>query len=264
MVLLAGWTGAAAGAEPKSVHVRGSTTMLPMAQYMAEAYMAEQPGVTVAVSDGGTNRGYKSILDGTADVALVSGPLPAELKREMDRRGVRLTSITAAHNAIVPVVHPANPLASLSPEQLKHIFTGRIDDWKSVGWKSAPIKVFVGPPSGGITESWKEAVIGNDGTYTPQGIVLGTAERIRRVAADPLAISFVAFGGINQSVKALQVNHVAASAETVLDGRYLLHSPLMLVTNDKSAAVTRDFVRYFATPRKHLRFPGIITVESVD
>lgn len=247
-----------------SVHVRGSTTLLPMAQRVAEEYMARHPGTTIAVNAGGTFRGYKSVLDGTADVGLVSGPLPDDLEREPARRGIRLVSVTAAYSAIVPIVHPSNPLANLNTDQLKHIFTGRIANWKDVGGKDAPIKVFVGPPSGGITEAWKDAIIGEDDTYTAKGIALPTEERVRRVAADPLAISFAAFGGTDASVRLLRINGIAATTDTVLDGRYPLRSPLMLVTTDRPSAAARDFVDYFSMPRKRNSMTGIVTVESLD
>lgn len=255
---------AGTGAATASVHVRGATTLQPMAQYMAEAYMSEHPAVTVAVSAGGTVRGYKSIMDGTADVALVSGAAPGDLRQEMDRRGIKLLTVTAAYNAIVPVVHPGNPIGSLSPDQLRNIFTGRIKNWKYLGGKNAHINVYIGPPSGGITEAWREAVIGDGDTYTPGGIVLATEDRIRRVAADPLAISFIAYGSVKSSIKPLKVNEVAVSVGTVLDGSYVLRTPLMLATTDRPSAAARDFVRYFATPRKRLRFAGIVTVETLD
>lgn len=262
-LLFASVAGAADVAAP-AVQVRGSTTLLPMAQRIAESYMAEHPGASIAVSAGGTARGYKAVLDGTADVGLVSGPMPPELEREMQRRGVKLASVTAAYNALVPIVHVSNPLGTLDTSQLKHIFNGRITNWKEVGGRNAPIKVYVGPPSGGITEAWKEAIIGDDGTYTAKGIVLATDERVRRVAADPLAISFVAFGGTNPSVKLLNINGITATTETVLDGRYPLRSPLTLVMREDVTAAARDFVTYFSRPRKRNRFAGIVTVESVD
>lgn len=251
-------------AAPRSVHVRGSTTLLPMAQRVAGEYMARRPDTTVAINGGGTFRGYKSVLDGTADVGLVSGPLPDELEREPARRGIRLVSVTAAYSAIVPIVHPSNPLVNLSTDQLKHIFSGRIANWKDVGGKDAPIKVFVGPPSGGITEAWKDAILGEDGTYTAKGIALPTEERVRRVAADPLAISFAAFGGTDASVKLLRINGITAGTDTVLDGRYPLRSPLMLVTTDRPSAAAREFVDYFSMPHKRNSMTGIVTVESLD
>ena len=264
LAFVAHTAGAADDEVSGSVHVRGSTTLLPMAQRVAEEYMAKRPGATIAINAGGTFRGYKSVLDGTADVGLVSGPLPAELEHEPARRGVRLVSVTAAYSAIVPIVHPSNPLANLSTDQLKHIFSGRIANWKEVGGKDSPIKVFVGPPSGGITEAWKDAILGDEGTYTAKGIALPTDERVRRVAADPLAISFAAFGGTDASVKLLRINGVTAGTDTVLDGRYPLRSPLMLVTTDRASAATRAFVDYFSTPRKRNSMAGIVTVESLD
>lgn len=263
-VLSGGWHAACAADATAAVHVRGARTLLPMAQYMAESYMSEHPGATIAVSGGGTVRGYKSVMDGTAEVGLVSGPVPDDLQKEIDRQRIKLTRVIAAYNAIVAIVHPANALDSLNPEQLRHIFTGRINNWKYVGGRNLPIHVYVGTPSDGITETWRETVIGANKTYTPKGLVLDTEARVKRIAADPLAITFIAFGNLNSSVKPLKVNDVAATTYTVLDGSYVLGAPLMLVTAEKPAALTKDFVQYFSTPRKRLRFAGIITVETVD
>ena len=79
MLLQVGGAGAQPGGERKAVHIRGSTAFMPIAQHIAETYMNEQPGRVVALSGGGSTRGYKSIIDGTADIALVSHAVPPEL-----------------------------------------------------------------------------------------------------------------------------------------------------------------------------------------
>jgi phosphate transport system substrate-binding protein len=189
---------------------------------------------------------------------LVSGAVPDDLQKEIERRGIALMSVTAGYNAVVPVVHPSNPLASVSLKQLKNIFSGRINDWKTVGGKNASINVFVGPPSGGITETWKDAVLGDDGAFSPKAVVIGAEQRIKRVAADPAAITFLTVGELDQSVKALRIDGVAATPESVLDGRHPVRTPLMLVTTDKPSAATAAFIKYFTTPRKAFRFAGFV------
>lgn len=257
-------TAGAAGSGLGTVHVRGSTTFLSAAQRVGESYMEDQPGTTVAISGGGTVRGYKSIMDGTADIALVSGPAPLDLHREILRRGIKLVSKTVAYNAIVAVVHPSNPIDNLSAVQLKGIFTGRINNWKSVGGSNAPITVLIGPPTGGITEAWKDAVIGDEGTYTPKAAVMSAAARAKRISAEPLAIGFLVLNEINRNVKPLKFNQVAASTDTVHDGKYPLRTALTLVTSDKPSAAATAFINYFTDHQKQLEFAGIITSESTD
>ncbi|RJP90110.1 MAG: extracellular solute-binding protein, partial [Desulfobacteraceae bacterium] len=58
-----------AGAWAESLGINGSTTVLPIAQKAAEAFMKIHPDVNVSVSGGGSGNGIKAIIDGTTDIA---------------------------------------------------------------------------------------------------------------------------------------------------------------------------------------------------
>lgn len=260
--LLAAWGGAAAGVEPKSVQVRGSTTFLSVAQQVGESYMQEHPGVAVTITGTGSVRGYKSIMDGTADIALVDGPPPADLKREIDRRGIKLASLTVAYSAMVAVVHPSNPVNSLTPDQLRHIFTGRINDWKMVGGKSGPIQVFIGPPSSGLTQAWKTVVLAEDQIFTSKAIVVPSRAKGQWVASHPASITFMAPIDIDKNVRALQARGVAATPQTVRHATYPLRTAVMLVTSDKPGPATQRFLQYFSAHRIAMERAGLIMADK--
>src|SRR4051812_46859496 len=67
-----------------SVHIRGSTTLTPLTQQIAEAYMDEHANARIVISSGGTERGYKAVVDGTADIAMASGEIPDSIASECD------------------------------------------------------------------------------------------------------------------------------------------------------------------------------------
>lgn len=245
-----------------AVHVRGSTTFLGMAQHVSESYMKERPSTLVTVTGTGSARGYKSIIDGTADIALVDGPLPSELKREFDRRQRHASYFTIAYSAMVAIVHPSNTVESLTLDQLKHIFTGRFRNWRDVGGKNEDIHVFVGSPTSGLTQAWKAEVMGEDVFFTPKVEVLRTTDKLKRVAADAVSITFVPLGEVNGNVRPLKVNGVAATAEAVLSGRYPLRTSIMLVTTDHASSATLEFIRYFSAHRKGIELAGLIKVDT--
>lgn len=254
---------AAAGGGAKSVHIRGSTTLLPLMQNMGEAYMREHPDVSVVISGGGTARGYKAILDSTADIAMASGVAPEEIANETNRRGIKLHSTTLSYSVIVAVVHPSNAISNLGMKQLRSIFTGRISNWKEVGGKNAPIKVLIGPPTGGITDTWKRLILGEEDTYTPSGIVMDNADRIEQLAKEPFGITFLTIGTENNAhLKILKVDGVAPNAETVRSGHYPLRAPLMLVTTETPSVTAKEFIRYFSMPNKMLPFDGVVSIGS--
>jgi phosphate transport system substrate-binding protein len=262
LVLLSACGSSTWGAEPHAVQVRGSSTFLPVAQRVAESYMREHPGEAITLTGSGSARGYKSIMDGTTDIALVDGPPPPDLKREMDRQGTKLTSLTVAYSAMVGVVHPSNPVTSLTSDQLRHIFTGRITDWKLVGGKTGPIQVFIGSPTSGLTQAWKTAVLGKGEVFMAKAVVLRTGEKPQRVAADPAAITFMASSDVDKHVHALQTGGVAATTQTVLDGSYPLQVSVMLVTGDKPSPATQRFMQYFSVHRQGIELAGLVMAEK--
>ena len=90
--------------------------------------------------------------------------------------------------AMVPIVNPGNPVDDLSMRQLRDIFTGHISNFRQVGGRDVPIKVLVGSPKDGLTESWRAALIDASDHHTPRIIVLNANERRELVGADAAAI----------------------------------------------------------------------------
>jgi phosphate transport system substrate-binding protein len=237
--------GNAATVTPCAVQLRGSTTLMPIVQSWAEQYMRTKPACKIVVIGGGTQRGYKAILDGTADVAMASGALPEDLAADVKRQQINLRYTTVGYEVVVPVVHPSNPLNDISIRQLKDVFSGRITQWQELNGNNLGIVPFIGPPSGGITETWKRLILGDDATYTPAGVVASSAERARQVALEPRAISFLPINEMRkQKLKPLKVNGVPANAQTIREGRFPLRGELMLVEVGKSTAAAREFVKF--------------------
>jgi ABC-type phosphate transport system substrate-binding protein len=156
----------AASAGEKAVHVRGTEVLVPMAQYMAETYMRDHPGSTIVVNGGGTFKGYKSLLDGTADIAMVSSSEQENVNNLFSKDSPHLAKTVVGYTAIVPVVHPNNPLQNISLERLRDVFSGSIKNWKQLGGQDAAIVILIGrqpmdsprPGSKGCSENFTPSV----------------------------------------------------------------------------------------------------------
>lgn len=226
----------------RAVHLTGSTTLLPRMRRAAEAFMHGHPDARIVIPGAfGTARGYKALLDGTADIAMASGAVPDELALSMAELGISLESTIVSQDAIVPLVHASNPVHDLSLRQLRHIFSGRIRNWREVGGNDGVIEVLGGPPAGGISSSWKTLVLGGE-PYTPSMCVLDLSDRLARVAVSPLAISFLAQMPLaDKRLKTVTVNAMAALPWV---SAYPLRVPMMLVTRSAPPALARQFVAY--------------------
>ena len=126
-----------AGAGPafsaETIVVKGSTTVLPVAQATAEAYMAGHPGINVSISGGGSGNGIKALVDKSTDIANSSRFIKDKEIKMAQTKGIFPVPHRVAIDAIVPVVHPKNPVANLTIEQLSLIYQGKIKNWKEVG-----------------------------------------------------------------------------------------------------------------------------------
>lgn len=231
-----------APAASSAVHLAGSTTMLSRMRRVAEAYMGERPAARIVVIDGGgTARGCKALLDRTVDIAMASGGVPDEFANQLaGRRALRTTIIST--DAIVPLVHAANPVADLSLRQLANIFSGRISNWKEAGGADAPIHVLVGPPGGGVTVSFKQLVLGDDATFTPSRVVLETGKRLQLAGGDPHAITYVAMMPLDRL--GLKILTVDGLQPDVLASAYPLRAPMMLALAGAPSAAAGHFIAY--------------------
>lgn len=248
-----------------SLHLRGSTTLLPLAQRVAEAYMEKHPKIIVNVSGGGTQRGYKSLLDGTADLALVSSDPSEEIQQSLARRKQKTRAVNIAYSALVVAVHPHNPINSITLPQLQEVFSGRLNNWKNLGGEDAPIHVLIGPPSGGITEVWKSRVLGDNNTYTPLAAVMSAQERHFNLSTDTNAITYLPLNESGDGIKSLAVNRVSPSKENIHNGKYPLRTALSLVSLVPATPLIQDFSRFMQTRLQEMSEEHLIAaVEEIQ
>ena len=139
--------------------VKGSTTVFPIAQAAAQIYMKNHPGVNITVSGTGSNDGITALVDKTTDIANASRDIKKEEKELAQGKDVYLVSNLIAIDAIVPIVHPDNPVKDLTVEQLNLIYQGKINNWKNVGGPNKGIIVISRHPSSGTYDTWAEKIL---------------------------------------------------------------------------------------------------------
>lgn len=136
-----------------TVNLNGSTTVLPVMQQVSEAFMQKNPGVVVTISGTGSGNGIKALRDKMTDVAMSSRDLKDKEKKDFEAHGINPVKIPVALDAIIPVVSPKNAVASLTMEQLRDLFAGKIKNWKELGGADAPVVVVGRDSSSGTFES---------------------------------------------------------------------------------------------------------------
>ncbi|MDB6020556.1 MAG: Phosphate binding protein [Pedosphaera sp.] len=216
----------AASARAGNITVKGSDTLVILAQKWAEIYMGQHPDVKIQVNGGGSGVGFAALQNQQVDIADASRKIKAkELEACIKAFGKRPTEYKVAMDGLSVYVNNDNPVKELSLAQLKDIFTGKVKNWKEVGGKEEPITVYSRENSSGTYEFFKDHVLkGEDFTPTAQ-TQQGTAILLQSVARD---LGGIGYGGAayGSGARALAVKADASSKaiepseETVVNGTY--------------------------------------------
>lgn len=229
--------------------INGSTTILPIAQKAAEAYMAQNPGVKISLSGGGSGNGIKAIIDGTADIGNASRFISQKEVSLAGTKNVYPVPFRIALDCIVPVVNPKNSVSNLTRTQLKEIYLGKIKDWKEVGGTAGKIVVISRDSSSGTFGVWKELVMGEERVIPSALTVPSNGGIVQAVSTTPGAIGYVGLGYMTGEIKAVKVDGVEASEQNTLNGSFPLSRGLFMFTKGWPQGDTMGFISFILSKK---------------
>jgi len=235
----------------ESIEIRGSGSVLSLAQRVAEAYMHDQPKAIVVVSSGGNRRGLKSLILGTCEMAMAATEVPPDLEKLAQDRKIELVSTEIYRDAVVAVVDPRNPIKDLSMKQLRDVFRGATTNWNELGGRDAPIVVTTHEPTSVTFEIFKKVVLGDDAVITPKALVTHHDDFEKSITED--AIGYTGFHDAG-ALKRLTLGGVAASVGTIASGHYPIRRTLRLYQRKPETAIGKALLGYFLAPDKGQAF----------
>ena len=230
------------GGGQEKITIVGSTSVQPVAEALATEYMKKNPDVKITVQGGGSSVGIKSVQDGTADIGTTS-------KNLKDDESKGLTQWELGKDGIAIVVNKDNKVSGLTSEQIKGIFSGEITNWKEVGGSDGEINVIVREEGSGTRDAILEMVLGSkDAKFVKGAIVQSSTEAVQQaVAQDPNAIGFISYAAVKDS-KALKVDNVAPTEETILDGTYKIQRPFIFLVKGEPTGAVKAFIDWVNGP----------------
>ena len=230
--------------------IKGSDTVLPIAQQTAEHFMALNPATRVTVTGGGTGVGISALLDQTTDIAMASRAIKFSEKMKVKSAGEDLAEVPIAYDALAIVVHPSNPVKRLTRQQLEDIFRGKITNWQQVGGDDRKIVVYSRETSSGTYEFFKESVLRNKNYMSSSLSMPATGAIIQSVSQTRGAIGYVGLAYVSPRIKTLAVSYdgkhyAAPTLANALNKTYPIVRPLYYYYNRKDSlaiAPLLDFV----------------------
>ena len=232
---------AGCGKTTGSVTTDGSTSMEKVIGALGEAFQNDT-GISFTYNPTGSGPGIKAVQEGRCDIGLSS----RDLKTEEKEAG--LTGTVLAYDGIAIIVHPENAVSNLSLETIAKIYTGEITNWSEVGGNDAEI-VLIGREAGSGTRSGFEEIADVEDKCKYRQELTSTGDVITTVSQNPGAIGYASVASVKDTVKALTVDGVAPTEETIKDGSYVVQRPFVLVTKTdaKLSEAAQKFFDYITS-----------------
>jgi phosphate transport system substrate-binding protein len=226
------------------ITIKGSTTVLPIAQSCAEAFMAKHPNVNISVQGGGSGVGVSSVIDGTADIGDASRAAKDKEIAKGKENGVELKANVVAMDGIAVIIHPRNPVTGLTKDQIKAVYTGKISNWKDVGGDNARIVVISRDSSSGTFETFNELALHKERVRPDALMNASNNAVVQTVANTPGAIGYCGIGYIRDTIKTVPVDGVECTKPNVINGSYGLARKLFMYTNGEAKGLVAGFLDF--------------------
>ncbi|MEW6516215.1 MAG: PstS family phosphate ABC transporter substrate-binding protein [candidate division FCPU426 bacterium] len=244
---------AGSGMAVQTVQVKGSDTLVHLSSAWAEKFMQANPGMEVAVTGGGSGTGISALINGTTDLANASREMKASEKATIEGQGLKVQEYTVALDGIAVIVNPSNPLASLTMEQVKQLYTGQISKWAGVGGGEGKVLLYTRDSSSGTFAFFQEHVLKMKDYSVKSRRLASNSAIVQGVAEDLNAIGYVGLGYVQEAgnkVKVLKISKDASSpailpsVPTVKDNSYPISRGLFVYAKGEPQGAVKAFVDF--------------------
>lgn len=243
MLVLSCFSACSADSNGGTVSTDGSTSMSKVIGALGEAFENES-GIKVSYNATGSGSGIQAVQEGRCDIGLSSRSL------KDDEKNAGLTETLLAYDGIAVIVNPDNNVSDLTLAQIADIYTGNITNWSEVGGADGEI-VLIGREANSGTRDGFETITGTSDACQYRQELSSNGDVITTVANNPNAIGYASLATIKDNVKALSVEGVLPSEESVKDGSYPVQRPFVLVTKaDKTLTTAAQKFFDYATSGK--------------
>lgn len=241
-------------AKDEVLTVKGSDTMVILAQQWAETYMQTHKGLTIQVTGGGSGTGVAALLNGTTQLANLSRPMKdSERKKLQEKFGGPGVEIKVALDGLTVYLHKSNPVESLTVAQIKDIYQGKVLSWKELGGADRPIILYGRENNSGTYEYFKEHVLAKEDFAANLQSLPGTAGVVNAVTRDEGGIGFggAAYGA---GIKFCKVKADDASPgylpteENVISGVYPISRHLFVYLKSQPEGKTKEYLDWILSP----------------
>lgn len=189
-------------------------------------------GTKIIMDGGGDREGFRRISDNSAHIGGACRPKNASAEQEKHARANPI-----AWDALVVMVHPGNPVANITMDQIHDLYAGRITNWKQLGGRDQPVELLVrqGKQSG-VGRTIRKFIYGDYDKEFVASLTYPSSEPLEKaIEANPNAVGISGVASVQtRHLKALTLEGVSASYDNIRTGKYLMYRPLYIIYNNSN------------------------------
>lgn len=269
--ILAGCSGKS-GEGRNTVTVKGSDTMVHLVSTWAEAFMKAHPDVEISVTGGGSGTGIAALINGTTDICASSRNIKDSERAQAQQKGISATETAVARDGIALVVNPANPVQTVSIDQLRKIYTGAYTRWNQLGGPAEGIIALSRESSSGTYVFFQEHVLNKEDYAQSVQLMPATSSIIQSVMFDRWSVGYVGIGFAHEAGRKVKILGVKASdttsavipsEATVRSGEYSIARPLFFYTKGTPTGAVKEFTDFCLSDegQRIVRETGYVSVQ---
>jgi phosphate transport system substrate-binding protein len=240
----------------KALQIKGSDTMVNLAQAWAERYMNIHPETAIAVTGGGSGTGIAAIIANATDIAQCSRNIKEKEIKQAEKNCVYPVEWHVANDGVAIAVNPANPVSKLTIEQLSGIFTGKIKNWRQVGGENKRIVALSRERNSGTHVFFLEHVVklgkkNNPNEFDATVLMMPSSQAIiEEISSNRTAIGYIGLGYMTPKEKALAIAkdgkspYVLPTVKSVIKRRYPISRSLLFYTNGAPSGEVKSFLDF--------------------
>ena len=233
------------GGSPGQIAIEGSSTVLPITQAAAEAFNQQNPDVQITVGGAGTGDGFEAFCSGDTQISNASRPIEDDEVQSCQENDIEFVEIPVALDGLSVVVNPQNDFANdITLDELATMWgpeaEGQVNTWNQVRseWPEEQFNLYGPGTESGTFDFFTERVNGEEGaSRSDYQASEDDNVLVQGVSGDPNALGYFGFGYFEQNqqqLKALAVDGVTPSRETVQSSEYPLSRPLFIYVSTQA------------------------------
>lgn len=226
----------------ESINAVGSSAMQPLVEAASEQFSSENLGKFINVQGGGSGTGLSQVQSGAVQIG--NSDLFAEEKDGIDSD--LLVDHRVAVVGLTPIINKETGITDITMNELKQVFTGKIDNWKELGGNDLPIILINRASGSGSRYTFEQIVLeGEESKRSQEQDSTGMVRQI--VGTTPGAISYVSFSYVTEDVETLNIDGISPDEDNVKDNEWKIWSYEHMYTKGEPEGLTKEFLNYMLT-----------------